>query len=63
MDNDIPEGQVSRLAIKYLAGDEDLKAYGMMLGVSKESHTSNKKLGYLKQDWSIHLWNGNIYHD
>ena len=63
MGPDIPDLQVSRLAIKYLTGYEYAGADEMRFGVSKESHTSNKLLGYLKQDWSIKLYDGNIYHD
>ena len=44
MGPDISEGYVSRLAIKYLTG----YAIGMMFGVSKESHTIDELLGYLK---------------
>ena len=55
----IPTGKVSCISIKCVKSVDDKQGgISLLIGVSKESHTNDQFLGYLKQDWSLSLQNG-----
>ena len=61
----IPTGKVSCMSIKYVKGADNGKgARTLMFGVSGEDYdVKGEFLGSLEKDWSIHLYDGYIFHD
>lgn len=50
------------MTIKYLKSDLNKDDF-LYFGVSKENHNSESYLGSLQFDWSVNLYDGNIYHN